>query len=51
MDKEALNDSYEIPNGCQVQDGSLLEDHNVVMTKVDVNAGYWGMYNFYRMQI
>ncbi len=40
-----------IPRGCVVNSGELHKDYTVLMTKVDVNAGAWGIYNFYRMQV
>ena len=39
------------PNGCIVGDGSIHDGYTILMTKVDVSFGAWGMYNFYRMQV
>ena len=37
--------------GCTVKDGVIYQDYNILMHKVDVGHGYWGLYNFYRIQI
>ena len=40
------------PEGCIVKQGGTLHGgRTVLMTKVDVSMGAFGMYNFYRMQI
>ena len=40
------------PEGCIVKQGGTLHGgYTVLMTKIDVSAGAFGMYNFYRMQI
>ena len=39
------------PRGCIVTEGSIHSGYTVLMTKVDVSFGAWGMYNFYRMQV
>ena len=52
--KQSLNaeDEEEKPSPhCEVNDGELFKDYSILMTKVDVANGAWGMYNFYRMQI
>ena len=36
---------------CVVKDGTIYQDYDVLMNKVDVDFGYFGMYNFYRLQI
>ncbi len=50
-DDESEEPEVEVPHGCIVKEGSLHKGYAVLMTKVDVNAGFWGLYNFYRMQI
>ena len=37
--------------GCTVTDGHVLEDYEILLNKVDVSFGAWGLYNFYRMQV
>ena len=37
--------------GCVVKEGSIYQDYDVLMNKVDVDFGCHGMYNFYRLQI
>ena len=39
------------PSQCIVKDGVLIKDYRVLLTKVDVSNGYWGLYNFYRIQL
>ena len=40
------------PKGCVVKQGGTLHGgYTVLMTKIDVSAGAFGMYNFYRMQV
>ena len=39
------------PKACQVSDGELFEGHQITMTKIDVSAGPYGMYNFYQMEV
>ena len=39
------------PDGCVVKEGNIFKNCDILMNKVDVNCGRWGMYNFYRMQI
>ncbi|KAH9523486.1 hypothetical protein Btru_040138 [Bulinus truncatus] len=54
-----LEDVYlhEVDSNCNIKDGELLKDetldvyYDVLMTKVDVKQGLWGLYNFYQMQI
>ena len=36
---------------CVVKDGTIYQDYDVLMNKVDVDFGNYGMYNFYRLQI
>ena len=40
-----------VQSGCVVSDGEIYQDYQVLLNKVDVSAGAWGLYNFYRMQI
>ena len=40
-----------IPKGCTIKKGSILEDFNILLNKVDIQYGQNGLYNFYRMQI
>lgn len=40
-----------IPKGCTMKHGKIFQEHDVLMTKVDIGFSCWGMYNFYRMQI
>ncbi len=47
----SLEFEEKVPKGCIVRDGQLHGGFAVLMTKVDVNAGPWGLYNFYRMQV
>ncbi|KAI8773698.1 poly [ADP-ribose] polymerase tankyrase-like [Biomphalaria glabrata] len=48
---------HEVDSYCNITDGELLKDeeqniyYDVLMTKVDVKQGEWGLYNFYQMQI
>merc|ERR1711972_98190 len=37
--------------GCTVKDGHIYQDYDILMHKVDVGHGYWGLYNFYRIKI
>lgn len=37
--------------GCIVKEGHIFEDFDVLLNKVDVSFGAWGLYNFYRAQI
>ena len=37
--------------GCTVQDGKIFQEYDILMHKVDVGFGSWGLYNFYRIQI
>ena len=39
------------PRGCIVKEGTIHNGYTILMTKVDVSFGAWGMYNFYRMQV
>ncbi len=47
--KDELKDK---PSGCTAtKDAKLYDGHTVLMQKIDVKYGAWGMYNFYRMQV
>ncbi len=47
--KDELKDK---PEGCTATDeAKLYKGYSVLMQKIDVKYGAWGMYNFYRMQI
>ena len=37
--------------GCTVTDGHIHGDYNILLSKIDVGLGSWGLYNFYRLQI
>jgi len=37
--------------GCTVTDGHIHDDYNILLNKVDVGFGAFGLYNFYRIQI
>ena len=50
-DKPKKKKSVSPPTGCVVKNGTLYKKYDILMNKVDVNSGRWGMYNFYRMQI
>ena len=39
------------PSGCIVNDGELCDGYAILMTKIDVSYGAWGLYNYYRMQV
>ncbi|TRY73067.1 hypothetical protein TCAL_13884 [Tigriopus californicus] len=39
------------PQGLTIQNGSIHDGYAILMTKIDVSFGAWGLYNFYRMQI
>jgi predicted DNA-binding WGR domain protein len=45
------NVSKKTQTGCTVTEGHILEEHSVLLTKIDVSLGAWGLYNFYRLQI
>ena len=55
MEDEAASTKDETtrkPKGCVVKQGGTLHGgFTVLMTKIDVSAGAFGMYNFYRMQV
>ena len=40
-----------IPTGCTIKNGSILEDFDILLNKVDIQYSQNGLYNFYRMQI
>ncbi|XP_012940910.1 poly [ADP-ribose] polymerase tankyrase [Aplysia californica] len=48
---------HEIDENCNVTNGELVKDeeldmyYDVLLTKVDVNRGEWGLYNFYQLQL
>ena len=48
---EPVDDIEKPPSQCIVNDGVLIKDYRVVLTKVDVSNGYLGLYNFYRIQL
>ena len=57
---ESLQDDLDVEDkakpgktqkGCIVKEGSIYEDFDVLLNKVDVSFGAWGLYNFYRAQI
>ena len=48
--EKTIEQDVSVPPGCIVKEGELHSDFHVLMTKVDVNGGNWGLYNFYRMQ-
>ena len=48
---KVTDSSRKKPHGCNVKDGRLHGDHTILLTKIDVSAGAFGMYNFYRMQV
>jgi hypothetical protein len=48
---EDEDDEEQKPNGLVVKDGEIYNEHSVLMTKIDVAFGAWGLYNFYRMQV
>ena len=50
-DKPKKKKTVSSPSGCVVEKGFLYKNYDILMNKVDVNSGRWGMYNFYRMQI
>eukprot|EP00095_Tigriopus_kingsejongensis_P005843 maker-scaffold697_size109876-snap-gene-0.23 protein:Tk05843 transcript:maker-scaffold697_size109876-snap-gene-0.23-mRNA-1 annotation:"poly(adp-ribose) polymerase pme-5-like" len=39
------------PRGLVIKEGHIQDKYSVLMTKIDVSFGAWGLYNFYRMQI
>ena len=43
---ELLEKNYQ----CIVQDGKIHQGYTILMSKIDVTFGKFGMYNFYRMQ-
>ena len=45
------NELIAKPRGCIVKEGTIHNGYTILMTKVDVSFGAWGMYNFYRMQV
>ena len=45
------DESLVKPVGCIVKDGQVYDNYTILMTKIDVSFGAWGLYNFYRMQI
>ncbi len=46
------NELTDKPSGCTAtKDAEILKEYTVLMQKIDVKYGAWGMYNFYRMQI
>ena len=53
LNKAVKNKNSEdpIPEGCTIKNGSILEDFNILLNKVDIQYGQNGLYNFYRMQI
>ena len=44
-------ESERASKNVSVTEGELFGGHKVIMTKIDVSAGPYGMYNFYRMEI
>ena len=38
-------------SGCSVTEGHILEDFSILLSKIDVGLGSWGLYNFYRLQV
>jgi len=46
-----LGEGEKVPQGCIVTNGELYDGRAVLMTKIDVSYGAWGLFNFYRMQI
>ena len=51
VDDGIVNDEEKKHPGCIVKDGFIYEGHTVIMNKIDVKYGAWGMYNYYRMQV
>ena len=47
----AAAESWDTPAGCTVQQGSLHQHCSVLLHKVDVGRGKWGIYNYYRLQV
>ena len=46
------NQLKDKPDGCSAtKDAVLYKGYTVLMQKIDVKYGAWGMYNFYRMQV
>lgn len=39
------------PPGLTIQQGHIHDGYAILMTKIDVSFGAWGLYNFYRMQV
>ena len=51
LDQDSVVEKITPKPGCVIKEGSLHKDYDILMNKVDVNNGHWGMYNFYRIQI
>ena len=47
-DDNEIGSESDAPDGCIVTDGHLHEEYSILMTKIDVSFGAWGLYNFYR---
>ena len=47
----AAAECWDTPAGCTVQQGSLHQHCSVLLHKVDVGRGKWGIYNYYRLQV
>lgn len=39
------------PSGCQVKNGELWKDYAILLTKIEVTSGVWGLYNYYKMEV
>ncbi|GFR62300.1 poly [ADP-ribose] polymerase [Elysia marginata] len=46
-----VDDNCNVNNGELVKDAELDRYYDVLMTKVDVKRGNWGLYNFYQIQL
>ena len=50
--KKKFNPATKVTQeGCTITDGHIWDDHDILLSKIDVGLGSWGLYNFYRLQI
>ena len=45
-DESEINETNKKVQGCNVTHGVIHKDRTVIMTKVDVSRGFYGLYNF-----
>lgn len=49
--KKVSNELTDKQSGCVVKEGEIYNGYAILMTKIDVSFGAFGLYNYYRMQV